>query len=414
MNIGIDSHSAHLSYCTNIHAGESWQSVFESLQSHALQIKSSLAPDNAFGIGLRLSYEAAVELSKPSTLTNFKHWLEQNHLYVFTLNGFPYGNFHGDVVKDQVHSPDWTTPERRDYTLLLFDLLQALLPDHINEGGISTSPLSYRYWHTTKQAFGAVYEQSCEAMMQVVKHLVEIKQSSGKLLHLDIEPEPDGVIENTAEFVAYYNDYLLSKGIPWLMKALHCSAEEAKTHILAHVQLCYDVCHFAVAFEQPAEVIATMQQHGIGIGKAQLSVALKCELTTDNTIEQLKQQLASFAEPNYLHQAVIRTQQNELLKFRDLPEAIAAIDRSDFAELRTHYHVPVFLPAYQQLQSTQADLAEALRLWQEAPFTQHLEVETYTWDVLPNQMQTSLTDAIVREIEWVKDKINQYETSCSY
>ncbi len=155
---------------------------------------------------------------------------------------------------------------------------------------------------------------------------------------------------------------------------------------------------------------------GLSLGLL-LFIVLSCDSgkgNKDNTIDQLKQQLEPFAEPNYLHQAVIRTQQNELLKFRDLPEAIAAMNREDFAELRTHYHVPVFLPTYQQLQSTQADLAEALRLWQEAPFTQHLEVETYTWDVLPNQMQTSLTEAIVREIEWVKDKINQYETSCSY
>ena len=137
----------HLSYCTNIHPAETWEATFQSLQKYLLPIQSKLAPNKKLGIGLRLSNQASIELNQRNHLEAFKQWLNNHNLYVFTMNGFPYGAFHQQRVKDQVHQPDWSTKERFEYTKRLIDQLAYLLPEGM-EGGISTSPISYKPWLT--------------------------------------------------------------------------------------------------------------------------------------------------------------------------------------------------------------------------------------------------------------------------
>jgi sugar phosphate isomerase/epimerase len=398
--------SGHLSYCTNIHTGESWTEMFENLKVYLLNIKQKVSEKEPFGIGLRLSHQAAVELSNKTVLQSFKKWLILNNLYVFTINGFPYGNFHGETIKDQVHTPDWTTGLRKEYTILLFDILGALVPEHL-VGGISTSPISYKYWYTTEVRLEDAKIKACDYLIDVVQHLIDIKNLTGKSMHLDIEPEPDGCIENSKEFLHFYNDYLLKLGVPLLMKKNNYTINEADNAIREHIQLCFDICHFSIAYEKPSEVIKKMRDNRIKIGKIQISAALKCNLENNNTIQELQNYLRPFHEPNYLHQAVIKTKENNYLKFRDLDVAIAAMNVADFKELRTHYHVPVFLAEYQELQSTQDDIIETLQLWKTDNFTDHLEIETYTWDVLPDKMKTDIIGAVTREINWVRNSIGQ-------
>ncbi|ODS79262.1 MAG: hypothetical protein ABS44_21265 [Chryseobacterium sp. SCN 40-13] len=239
---------AHLSYCTNIHPGESWEEVFASLKQYTLAVKEKMAPETDFGIGLRLSYESAVTLSQAENCSAFKNWLDENKTYVFTINGFPYGNFHGQQVKDQVHAPDWLSHERVNYTCMLFDLLAQLLPKGM-EGGISTSPLSYKYWYAIEEDRDLAKKKSCEHLVAVVLHLVQLNKWTGKKMHLDIEPEPDGLLENTDDFIDFFQNYLLKDGVIALIRQLKCTGAEARHYIREHLQLCYDVCHFAVAFE---------------------------------------------------------------------------------------------------------------------------------------------------------------------
>ena len=131
------NHGLHLAYCTNIHRGETWAETFAALQTYALAVRERVCPHAPYGLGLRLSHVAARELSEPGTLTAFQRWLAAQSCYVFTINGFPYGQFHGGRVKEQVYQPDWTTPERLAYTNLLFDLLARLVPDGV-AGRVST------------------------------------------------------------------------------------------------------------------------------------------------------------------------------------------------------------------------------------------------------------------------------------
>ncbi len=402
----------HLGYCTNIHAGEHWPDHFSALKQAVPELKKRLSSDAPFGLGLRLSNVASEELEQPENLIEFQHWLADNDCYVFTMNGFPYGGFHNTVVKDQVHAPDWTTTDRVDYTTRLFRVLSVLLPvDELGNsipGGVSTSPLSYRHWFDWKEetARDAVFTQTTQHILTVVAELIRLHRNTDRLMHLDLEPEPDGVIETSDEFIAWYTNYLLPMGIETLSESFGMTDEEAETAICQHVRLCYDVCHFAVGYERPADVLAKMKEYGLRVGKIQISAALKAEFpqpgspSTAAGREAVRQAFERFNEPTYLHQVVARTYSGELLRFPDLPEALAAFDDTH-AEWRSHFHVPIFVSDFGVLQSTQDDIATTMNLLTQRPFTNQMEVETYTWEVLPDELKLGLVDSIEREMKWV-------------
>jgi hypothetical protein len=389
----------HLGYCTNIHAGERWSDHFAALQKFLPDVKRNVSPDKPFGVGLRLSNEASIELGKGDNLNLFRQWLNENDCYVFTMNGFPYGGFHRVKVKDDVHAPDWTTTNRVDYTIRLFNLLSVLLPQQ--DGGISTSPLSYKHWHNSN-SFDEVYKTTTANILKVVEHLIFLKKNTGKSLHLDIEPEPDGLLESGPEFIQWYNQYLLPLGSAYLTSRLDLNDEQATEALREHVQLCYDICHFAVGYEHHADVVEELKKNNIRTGKIQISAALKAPLTLP--VENRKAVMDTFQkfnESTYLHQVVARKNNGEFVRYPDLPPALADADNPDVTEWRSHFHVPLFVKDYGVVQSTQDDIINVLSIQKETPFTTQLEVETYTWEVLPDALKLPITESIARELNWV-------------
>lgn len=395
----------HLTYCTNIHPGESWDAHFKQLQLHIPLVKAALSPDQPFGIGLRLSNKASLELSKEAALQEFKAWLQQEGCYVFTMNGFPYGGFHNVTVKDQVHVPDWTTGDRVTYTIRLFRLLAALLPEGM-EGGVSTCPLSYKLWNRCAEEKASVTESATLNLLLVVEQLARIRRSGGPLLHIDIEPEPDGLLENSQEYIDWYFQQLMPAGIPFLSDKLGVTEEAAALMLKDHVQLCYDVCHFALAYEQPEAVLNIMRQHGLKIGKLQISAALKALLPAAGSQERANviDAFRVFNEPTYLHQVIARTA-NGYTHYPDLPEALADAENPQVQEWRSHFHVPLFIDRYGLLAATQEDIQQVLALQQTQLFTTHLEVETYTWEVLPPDLKLPMDQSIARELAWVQQQL---------
>lgn len=390
----------HLTYCSNIHSGETWIEVFENLRKYIPLLKSKISAEHSFGIGLRLSNIAAQELSIAANLQEFLNWLLENDCYVFTMNGFPYGSFHGLQVKDQVHAPDWTSSHRVEYTSRLIKLMAALLPANA-EGGISISPISYKPWLAVKD-YPQVFAAATAHLMGLVKELYGIEKTSGKTIHLDLEPEPDGLIENSAEVLTFFNEYLLKEGAELLAKSTGIDIEYAKKIILKHIQICYDVCHFSLSYESPKMVIADFENNNIKIGKIQISAALKAAIPSElSAREALIKALAPFAESTYLHQVSGLLADGSFNQYRDLPEALILLPSSREIEWKTHFHVPVFLETYGLLSSTQSDIVEVLSLLKDNNFTQHLEIETYTWEVLPAEMKTTIEACIQREYEWV-------------
>ena len=403
----IEHHQANLTYCSNIHPGESWDETFQNLKTHTTQVHKGLT-EKPFGIGLRLSHLASLELIKESKLYNFQEWLREENMYVFTINGFPYGGFHHQNVKDAVHQPDWRSTDRLKYTKRLFLILSELLPDGM-DGGVSTSPISYRHWHRTEEELNDTKIIACEHFTELICFLKKLKDKTGKKLHLDLEPEPDGIIETSQEFVSFFNDYLLIKAIPKIRNKLGIMDSEADEIIRTHFQMCFDVCHFAVGFERSTEVLSRIKNAGINIGRIQISAALGSGNIQNQTDSNwVPRELSPFDEPTYLHQAVVKRRDGKLMRYADLDLALSSLKENAYNEIRTHFHVPVFLKTYGKLHSTQKDIIETLRLWLKTPFTKHLEVETYTWDVLPANMKTDIVNSIIRELNWVKHTLDNY------
>ncbi|MDB5120762.1 MAG: xylose isomerase [Sphingobacteriales bacterium] len=402
----MEINNAHLTYCTNIHAGESWKEHFAAIQQHFPKIKEQVANNQAMGIGLRLSHVASLELIKKENLNVFKDWLNSQNGYVFTMNGFPYGSFHHTVVKDHVHSPDWTTNERVDYTKRLFDILKELLPTGM-DGGISTSPLTYRHWFGhSPDALNEAKEKATRNILQVVEQLIQIKQTTNQVLHLDIEPEPDGLLETGDEFIDWFETSLIPIGIEVITNRFGVDPAEAEAMLKEHVRLCYDVCHFAVGYESHQEAVDNLEQKGIKIGKFQISAALKSKLSNDIEDRQdLEEAFKKYNESTYLHQVVARKIDGSLIRYRDLPDALNDIKNPEVTEWRSHFHVPVFLEDFGALQSTQSDIVEVLKIQNLKLLTPHIEVETYTWEVLPEALKLPIEECIIRELNWIKNQI---------
>jgi hypothetical protein len=238
-------------------------------------------------------------------------------------------------------------------------------------------------------------------MIRIVENLIQIHKNTGKILHLDVEPEPDGMLETGDEFIHWFENDLLKTGIPLIEKKLNISSEEAEESIRQHLRLCYDVCHFAIGYESPQKVIQQLLQCKIKVGKIQISAALKALINPENK-SKIKESFVHFNEPTYLHQVVAKMNDGKLLRYPDLPEAINDNQADEVKEWRAHFHVPVFAKDFGLLASTQDEIKEVLTIQKSNPFTQHLEVETYTWEVLPQHLKLPIGESICRELKWVQ------------
>ena len=386
----------HLTYCTNVHYSSDWKTCLNNITYYGVRLKEKLAKRLPFGIGLRLSHSESLKLLEGENLSYFREKLTEKDLYVFTINGFPYGDFHRGPIKAQVHYPDWRTKERLYYTLNLVNILAQLLPQE--EGSISTSPLTYKPWIKDKKDFWLLLVKN---LMEVVYCCVLLREKTGKLIHIDIEPEPDGLLETTKELIVFFKDHLLQKGISLLCKKLHVQKSRVEEWIYTHIRVCYDVCHASVMYENPIDVIASYQEAGVKIGKMQISSALKVTFDKNSLSNQKKiAELKAFDEPVYLHQ-VCEKRNDTLLQYSDLSKALITNKDQFPGEWRIHFHVPVFINSYTLFSSTQEDLVVALEILKKRPFTNHLEIETYTWEVLPPYLKINLLDSIYREYKWV-------------
>ena len=376
------NHGLHLAYCTNIHRGEDWPQTFDSLQKYTLAVREQVCPDKPYAIGLRLSDQASRELSDRATLTAFQHWLHDNQCYVFTINGFPFGRFHGARVKEQVYVPDWTSSERLAYTNRLFDLLAQLVPKGV-EGSVSTLPGSFKEFVKDTGQLKAIRTN----LWHCVEHIARVSYETGRKLHLGLEPEPLGLFETSAETVKFFERFR--------------TEQHQDLRINEHLGVNYDTCHLAVEFEEPLDAIQRLHDHHIKISKFHLSSALKVQPT-----EETRQALAAFADDIYLHQVVARNNgDGHVTRYKDLDVALALpadLQQPPADEWRIHFHIPLHCPATPLFGNTTDHLLGVLDLVQANPhLCTHLEMETYTWEVMPPEMKNrSVVDQLVAEYEW--------------
>lgn len=391
---------SHLSYCTNIHPGESWDEIRGNLERYLPQVKRRVCPGAPFGVGLRLSAMAARSLSAPETLAQFAGFLRQNDLYVFTINGFPYGPFHGTRVKEGVYLPDWREEARLEYTNTLADLLAALLPsggDH--QGSISTVPGAFKPNAATPQAVA----QIADLLIRHVAHLLGIERRTGRTIVLALEPEPCCLLETVAETVDFFRGHLYSRrAVTTLASIAGLELDEAEAALHRHLGTCLDLCHAAVEFEDPADCLDTLAGAGIPIAKIQVTAGLRIARVTADSVAGLQ----SFDDGVYLHQVVERAS-GAFHRYVDIDAACASDRwRDGNCEWRVHFHVPVYVEDLDGFSSTQPFVRAALALHRQQTRTPHLEVETYTWSVLPpHARDVPIDEAIARELLWVQREL---------
>lgn len=392
----------HLTYCTNIHPGETWDEVRANLVRHVAAVHRRVIPGGRFGVGLRLSASAAEALEAPRALADLTTLLAEQHEYVFTINGFPYGAFHGTRVKEAVYEPDWRDDRRLAYTDRLARLLAALLPAEEGlYGSVSTVPGAFRPGAETSADAAAIAER----VLRHVATLVAIEAETGRSIRLALEPEPWCILETVDDAVTFFGAHLHSAAAVARVAALTGRTRpESERALHRHLGLCFDACHMAVEFAEPADAIAVLAAAGIAIVKVQVSAGMIATLGGDDGA--IRAALAAFADDVYLHQVVERRAE-ALRRFVDLPEALAsAPDETSAREWRVHFHVPLFREELGLLRSTQAWVVELLRVLAARAYDGHLEVETYTWDVLPEAYRGEpVADAVARELRWTMEQL---------
>ncbi len=379
--------STHLSYCTNIHPAETWPDTLGVLKKHVLAVRDrlrsdgTLPPDSPFAIGLRLSAVAAGELLSGDHLPRFRDWLAETNTYVFTINGFPYGSFHGTRVKERVFQPDWSDPARLAYTRDLFRILAAISTPGTG-ASVSTLPGSHKTFQVNEKEIR-------KNLLTLAGFLEELSAEAGRDFHLGLEPEPLGHFENTAETLAFF-------------ERLHQEAPDADA-LRRRIGLNYDACHLALEYDEARTSLESLTAAGIRISKIHLSSALALDPRDPSAIESIR----SFDEPIYFHQAILRGSGGDLLRFPDLPDFFAAIDKGtlqpgDFTEMRVHFHIPLDAEPAAPLRSTRDQTLEVLEWRRDHPSAcNHYEIETYTWSVLPDGMQRPVEEQIAGEYRWV-------------
>jgi sugar phosphate isomerase/epimerase len=342
--------------------------VEQGLDQYTAPLRANFGAPLAAGLWLAAPVVAEL-LAQARTLPAFRDGLARRRLTCHTLNAFPYGDFHSRRVKENVYLPDWADARRLAYTLDCARILAALLPESA-EGSISTMPLAFKGFD---HAPGHL-DQCLARLLAAAAALDRLFEETGRLVRLAIEPEPLCLLETTPETVAFF-------------ERLWARAEEIGLRPTArrHLGLCYDVCHQAVEFEDIRESIRGLAAAGVRINKVHVTCAIELESPADN--EAGRRTLARYVEERYLHQTLARCRSGKILRQIDLSERLALDPPAEFREApswRVHFHVPVNAEQLGPLRTTRSELREALATISELDYAPHLEVETYTWEVLPD------------------------------
>jgi hypothetical protein len=391
-------------YCTNVHAGTTLEQAQSNLVKYAQKVRATVAPNGILPVGIWLAEDAAQRLSSPGAAEGFANWLQEHCFLPYTLNGFPQGDFHQPVVKHAVYHPEWREPSRAEYTKSLARILSAILPDG-QTGSISTLPLGWPYqpWQDGD------FRRAAEHLLDVARQLATLAQTSGKEIVLAIEPEPGCVITTSADLIRFFEKYLFTSD----------DAEIARRHLA----VCHDMCHSSVMFEPQETALQAYLEAGIRIGKSQVSSAVhvpwdKCRADALRQ-QDLRDQLTTFDEPRYLHQTTRCDEHARLVELcEDLEIAVQqwgqSTDRMQHP-WRIHFHVPIFIGKFANLETTQHEIRDATRFLQAHGsqqiagakwFTGHFEVETYAWTVLPDSLAVEdLAQGISRELQYFESII---------
>jgi len=396
----LGSGLGHLSYSTLVHPGDTWPEMWDSLKTYVPQVKARVCPDAPFGVSLRISASSAETLTNnPDMRAELKQFLADNDMYLYTVNAFPYGAFKNTLVKERVYEPDWRSDERAIYTSQVADILAEVSPSHVDPT-IQSPPLGFKPRVTGPD----VVDEFTRQVIRVVAHLVKLKEKTGSKVRLALEPEPYCFLETTEEALKYFGEHLYAnKSVLALSQATGLSSAAAEDALRDHLGMVYDICHQAVEFEDIGESLQALADAGIPVFKLQEAAAVRVPQVDREQVEALRR----FADTVYLTQTV-EQRDGRLSRFLNLEDAFAAYERDPGGqrEWRIHFHVPVFLEDLGEFKTTRFAIEEALRFHKKNKLSPQLEIETYTWDVLPEHLKTGdIVDYVEMELDWVKSQL---------
>jgi hypothetical protein len=391
----------HLAYSTLVHPGDTWAEMRDSLKAYAPAVKERVSPAAPYAVSLRLSGASAETLSNDhAERAALRAWLDEQDMYVYTVNAFPHGPFKGRTVMEDVYEPDWSTGDRVRYTCQVADILAEITPAHVSPS-IQSSPLAFRP-KVTSPADRAVLTEN---VLRVVAHLVDLERRTGRRIKLALEPEPACLLETTAETVEWFQgDVWSAAGTATLARLTGLPASEVFGAVRRHLGIVFDICHQSVQFEDIAASLRSLAAAGVPVFKLQAAAALRVPHVNREAVQVLE----TFTDTIYLSQTT-ELRDGRLTRFLHLADAITAwkddpsgADR----EWRTHFHVPIFLDDLDGLGTTQEGIRAALQVHAQTPVSDHLEIETYTWDVLPAHLKDGdIVDYVARELDWIRDEL---------
>lgn len=430
-----------LTYCTNVHPGQTADEILQNLERYVSEVKRRRGLTE-MAVGIWIGARALQDLEDQGLRQRFKECLQSERLWPTSINGFPYGSFHRDRIKEEVYEPAWDSPERLAYTLGLADLATELLgnaPSGFRQCSVSTVPLGFRYhWNPSR------HSKAIRNLIEAERHYARMSANSGIGLSLGLEMEPGCALEKTADVLSLWQD-LRAGGLHRI------DTGDSGDGSLLHLGLCYDVCHQAVMFEDISESLLLLREAKIPIFKYQISSALRVlwpaptkaddPEESPHRLADLEARLAPFCEKRYLHQTSVReaiqaanspedAESGSAIRFfLDLDQALADGARRG-EEWRVHFHVPVHLDRLDSsgetdaphkdeagLYTTRRGIEEALSFLADAtpcPASAKskpvLEVETYTWEVLPESVRSrygDLPQAIVQEVAWLEQSLQE-------
>ncbi len=398
-----------LAYCLNVHPGETLEEVLAGIEGVTVPLARRFAGAGCFGAGLYVAAGLARRPAAPegrADLDRLAGTLADAGLDPFTANAFPYGGFHSAGLKAGVFRPTWAEPERLAFTLdaarVLVACARAAGDGGAPRGGLSLST------HTGRHGPFADESERAAAAAQLARAalaLARLGEEAGVRLRLALEPEPGASAGDTAAGLRWI-EHVREEGPRLVPEEPRAELERALEESLG---LCLDTCHSAVEFEEPAA--AADLALGAPLAKLQATSALS--LVDPAARPEARAALLALDEPRYLHQLTAR-HPGGVARLMDLPELAAALARGERAwcearEWRCHFHVPL---DQERWGTGAADLGttvdHALSIlgrvlasperWPGGEL--HLEVETYTWDVLPGR-PASLAERLAAELERV-------------
>ena len=389
----------HLTYSTLVHAGDNWDQMRASVEEFVPKVKRRLGVEGKFGVSLRISGDSQKTLSESAEArSDLKKFLEDEGLYVFTINAFPYGPFKGQRVMERVYEPDWTTNQRVEYTKSIADILVDIT-DADTSPSIQTAPLAFAP-NVSDENYIARFTTS---VFEVLAHLYHLEARTGRRVKLSIEPEPACYLETTDETVAFFQERLYAPaGVAELANIAQIALSEAEGAIKRYLGIVFDIGHQSVGFEDIPQSLEKLVNAGIPIFKLQEAAALWVESLSIDIIPELRR----FTDTIYLSQTSLKTAEG-IVKYLNLGEALDAYEANPVpTEMRTHFHVPVFLEEIGPFKTTRFAVQQALAMHRKQPLSDHLEIETYTWDVLPAELKTGdIVDYVSRELEFVMKEL---------